>query len=59
MVANSAVYGCAPCLGIKWSLNPYGNWLPLPSRLEYTGTGINRADNGKLAVGKTSVSFTS
>lgn len=32
-------------------------WLSLTSRLVYMGTLSNRADNGKLAVGETSVSF--
>lgn len=33
-------------------LNPCGNWLLLPPRLEYMGTQINRVGNGEVAVGK-------
>lgn len=51
-VSDSTVGGSVLCQGTRRSLNPCGNWLPLPPRLEYMGTWINRAGNAELGFGK-------
>lgn len=51
-VSDSTVRGSALSQGTSRSLSPHGNWLPLPPRLEYMGTWINRAGNEELAAGK-------
>lgn len=56
-VSDQTVCGSVLCQGIRRSLSPCGNWLPLPPRLEYMGTWINRVDQCRSTCWETSTSF--